>query len=184
MKQESEELGTEEVSGVLNNTGHSVVFTVDEDTEEPGVPGAQGTLTGSMGVPLGGPMGGGMGGTMGGSLGHGLGSQMGVSEEENMFPHPNRRHRNAPLNITGGPLSYRYRVGQVQLHFGSKDHLGSEHTVNSTSFPAEIQIYGYNSQLFSNFSDAVSRAHGIVAICIMIQGYPRSSDVRQGLSKG
>ncbi|XP_063597311.1 carbonic anhydrase-related protein 10-like [Penaeus indicus] len=129
------------VSGVLNNTGHSVVFTVDEDTEDPGVPGAQGTLTGSMGVPLGGPMGGGMGGTMGGSMGHGLGSQMGVSEEENLFPHPNRRHRNAPLNITGGPLSYRYR----------------------------IQIYGYNSQLFSNFSDAVSRAHGIVAICIMIQ---------------
>ncbi|XP_069162225.1 putative carbonic anhydrase-like protein 2 [Procambarus clarkii] len=157
------------VSGVVNNTGHSVVFTVDEDLDDPGSTGSvdgMGGVSGSLNV---GGVGSSLGRVMGGDGMGGLGGQ----EEEHLggsvYAHRGRRHRNAPLNITGGPLSYRYRVGQVQLHFGSKDYMGSEHTVNGTSFPAEIQIYGYNSQLFHNFTDAVSKAHGIVAICIMIQ---------------
>ncbi|XP_068224779.1 carbonic anhydrase-related protein 10-like [Palaemon carinicauda] len=163
------------VSGVVNNTGHSVVFTVDEEEEDPAL-----LLAGGMGVA------GGM--TAGNSID--VGPSIPLGPGLNNLPNRlrldtglggdsmpdgtgdfsrSRHHRNAPLNITGGPLSYRYRVGQVQLHFGSKDYMGSEHTVNGSAFPAEIQIYGYNSQLFNNFSDAVSRAHGIVAICIMIQ---------------
>ncbi|KAF2368386.1 Alpha carbonic anhydrase [Trinorchestia longiramus] len=43
------------------------------------------------------------------------------------------------LNVTGGPLSYRYQVAQVQLHFGDQDDKGSEHTINGTRFPAEFQ---------------------------------------------
>ncbi|KAK8720611.1 hypothetical protein OTU49_013206, partial [Cherax quadricarinatus] len=119
----------------------------------------------------------GMGG-LGGQEDHLIGS---------VYAHRGHRHKNPPLNITGGPLSYRYRVGQVQLHFGSKDYMGSEHTVNGTSFPAEIQIYGYNSQLFHNFSDAVSKAHGIVAVCIMIQissqGNPELSILTDAMEK-
>ncbi|XP_045102307.1 carbonic anhydrase-related protein 10-like [Portunus trituberculatus] len=152
------------VSGVVNNTGHSVVFTVDEDHEDPALNAAVGGLGGVPGSLVGGA--GVMGGA--GSLGRPLGENIGVEGGVD-YLHRVHRHKNPPLNITGGPLSYRYRVGQVQLHFGSKDHMGSEHTVNGTSFPAEIQIYGYNSQLFNNFSEAVSRAHGIVAISVMIQ---------------
>ncbi|XP_042235318.1 carbonic anhydrase 5A, mitochondrial-like, partial [Homarus americanus] len=162
------------VSGVVNNTGHSVVFTVDEENEDPtlnGAVGGMGGVPGSLNV--------------GGSLGRVMGGDgMGVHGQEEMggiYSHRGRHHKNPPLNITGGPLSYRYRVGQVQLHFGSQDYMGSEHTVNGTAFPAEIQIYGYNSQLFHNFSDAVSRAHGIVAICIMIQKIPPTSIAQHGL---
>ncbi|XP_063598695.1 carbonic anhydrase-related protein 10-like [Penaeus indicus] len=98
------------VSGVINNTGHSVVFTL-------GVTG----------------------------------------------------HHHPSINVTGGPLSYRYQVSHVQVHFGAGDHIGSEHTVNGTAFPAELQVYGFNSQLFSNFSEAVNRAHGVVAISVLLQ---------------
>ncbi|XP_050722432.1 putative carbonic anhydrase-like protein 2 isoform X1 [Eriocheir sinensis] len=98
------------VSGVINNTGHSVVLT------------------------------------LGGTSRH----------------HP-------PINITGGPLSYRYQVSHVQLHFGAVDHVGSEHTINGTAFPAELQVYGFNTQLFSNFSEAVNKAHGVVAISVLLQ---------------
>nr|XP_027222460.1 carbonic anhydrase-related protein 10-like [Penaeus vannamei] len=98
------------VSGVINNTGHSVVFTL-------GVAG----------------------------------------------------HHHPSINVTGGPLSYRYQVSHVQVHFGAGDHIGSEHTVNGTAFPAELQVYGFNSQLFSNFSEAVNRAHGVVAISVLLQ---------------
>ena len=33
----------------------------------------------------------------------------------------------------------------------------------------KLQIYGFNSQLFNNFSEAVGKAHGVVAISIMVQ---------------
>lgn len=65
------------VGGVLANTGHSVVFAVDNDT----------------------------------------------------------RH---PVNISGGPLSYRYQFHEIHLHFGLDDRTGSEHTVDGHAFPAEV----------------------------------------------
>lgn len=33
----------------------------------------------------------------------------------------------------------------------------------------QIQIFGYNSQLYSNFSDAIFRAQGIVAVSVLLQ---------------
>ena len=42
------------------------------------------------------------------------------------------------INITGGPLSYKYRVTEISFHWGSIDTLGSEHTIDSQSFPAEV----------------------------------------------
>lgn len=68
------------VGGVLTNTGHSVVFSVDNDT----------------------------------------------------------RH---PVNISGGPLSYRYQFHEIHLHYGLHDVGGSEHTVDGYAFPAEVSQY-------------------------------------------
>ena len=42
------------------------------------------------------------------------------------------------INITGGPLSYKYRVTEISFHWGSIDTLGSEHTIDGQSFPAEV----------------------------------------------
>ena len=43
------------------------------------------------------------------------------------------------INITGGPLAYRYHVAEILFHFGSIDSLGSEHTIDGQSFPAEVR---------------------------------------------
>jgi len=43
------------------------------------------------------------------------------------------------VNITGGPLSYHYRVAELVLHFGSTDSRGSEHTIDELQFPAEVR---------------------------------------------
>ena len=64
------------VSGVLSNTGHSIVFLVD-DTKR-------------------------------------------------------------TVNISGGPLSYRYQFHEIHLHYGQDDKVGSEHTVDGYAFPAEV----------------------------------------------
>lgn len=65
------------VSGILQNTGHSIVFTIDNDNRQ-------------------------------------------------------------PVNISGGPLSYRYQFHEVHLHYGLTDGFGSEHTVDGYAFPAEV----------------------------------------------
>lgn len=66
-----------QVSGLISNTGHSVIFTVYNDTH-------------------------------------------------------------SHINITGGPLSYRYQFQEIHVHYGLHDQFGSEHSVNGYTFPAEV----------------------------------------------
>ena len=42
------------------------------------------------------------------------------------------------VNITGGPFVYRYRITEINLHWGNIDNQGSEHTIENTPFPAEV----------------------------------------------
>ncbi|XP_059485207.1 carbonic anhydrase-related protein 10-like isoform X2 [Neocloeon triangulifer] len=73
------------------------------------------------------------------------------------------------VNVTGGPLSYKYQFQELHLHWGLHDGSGSEHWVSGSPFPAEIQLLGFNSQLYSNFSDALNRAQGIVGVSLLLQ---------------
>lgn len=42
------------------------------------------------------------------------------------------------LNITGGPLSYKYRFSEIHIHFARSDEKGSEHLIAGYQFPAEV----------------------------------------------
>jgi len=42
------------------------------------------------------------------------------------------------VNVTGGPLSYLYQLHELHIHYGTQDHIGSEHTINGRAFPAEV----------------------------------------------
>ena len=61
------------------------------------------------------------------------------------------------VNITGGPLQYQYRAEQVFLHWGRPggDTGGSEHSINHQTWAGELQLYGYNTQLYSNLSQVI-----------------------------
>lgn len=71
--------------------------------------------------------------------------------------------------LTNGPLSYKYSLSHLELHFGREMTRGSEHSIDGLRFPAEIQLYFYNSQLYNNWEDAVIRTHGAAAVAILIQ---------------
>jgi hypothetical protein len=42
------------------------------------------------------------------------------------------------INVTGGPLSYRYQFQEIHVHYGLRDDGGSEHSINGYAFPAEV----------------------------------------------
>lgn len=50
------------------------------------------------------------------------------------------------INITGGPLSYRYRFEEMHIHYGLHDQYGSEHSVQGYTFPAEVSCVRGASQ--------------------------------------
>ena len=90
----------------------------------------------------------------------------------------------APVNITGGPLQYTYRsvspvkffkqqftnrFTEIILHWGKDGQPGSEHSINHHSFPAEIQVFGYNSDLYPDIEAARKGVRGLVAISLMVQ---------------
>ncbi|XP_037045052.1 carbonic anhydrase-related protein 10 isoform X3 [Bradysia coprophila] len=97
-----------QVSGILHNTGQSLVFRVDKDTKQ-------------------------------------------------------------HVNISGGPLAYRYQFEEIYIHYGTENSQGSEHHIQGYSFPGEIQLYGFNKELYHNMSEAQHKSQGIVGISLMVQ---------------
>lgn len=43
-----------------------------------------------------------------------------------------------PVNISHGPLSYKYQFVELHLHYGQVDGVGSEHSIDGVKFPAEV----------------------------------------------
>lgn len=56
------------------------------------------------------------------------------------------------INITGGPLSYRYRFEEMHIHYGLHDQYGSEHSVQGYTFPAEVSSYDLSERERDNTS--------------------------------
>lgn len=83
-----------QVSGVLQNTGQSLVFRVDRDTKQ-------------------------------------------------------------YVNISGGPLAYRYQFEEIYIHYGIENNQGSEHTINGYHFPSEVSAFS----AATNFDDFTITIH-------------------------
>ncbi|XP_047121453.1 carbonic anhydrase-related protein 10-like isoform X1 [Schistocerca piceifrons] len=74
-----------------------------------------------------------------------------------------------PVNITGGPLAYRYQFEEMYFHYGTNNSHGSEHRIHGYSFPGEIQLYGFNADLYHNMTEAQHKSQGIVGVSVMLQ---------------
>lgn len=78
------------------------------------------------------------------------------------------------VNLVNGPLTYRYTLNHFSLHYGRNISKGSEHTIGGLQFPGEIQFYAFNSQLYDSWEEASSRAHGVLAVSVLLQISPDS----------
>ncbi|XP_059144821.1 carbonic anhydrase-related protein 10-like [Physella acuta] len=78
-------------------------------------------------------------------------------------------HWSQGVNITGGPLSYSYRAAKLSIHFSHSDQDGSEHTIDGRGFSAEIQIFAYNSDLYTNLTYAMTSPRGVVCLAVLVK---------------
>ncbi|TPP62607.1 Carbonic anhydrase protein 10 [Fasciola gigantica] len=74
-----------------------------------------------------------------------------------------------PIILSGGPLSYEYRVFGALIKFGSDSARGSDHQIDGFSFPAELQIYAFNFVLYPNISTAVPSPNGLAGLSIFMK---------------
>ncbi|XP_017772054.1 PREDICTED: carbonic anhydrase 7-like [Nicrophorus vespilloides] len=64
--------------------------------------------------------------------------------------------------LEGGPLTKPYKFSSIHFHWSSSDHRGSEHTIDKKSFPMEMHVIFYRSDL--NATVAMKTDKGLVII--------------------
>ncbi|XP_065170906.1 carbonic anhydrase-like isoform X2 [Atheta coriaria] len=92
--------------------------------------------------------------------------KMSVSNTHNTFLEMvyNGNHR---PRISGGPLTKPYSLKSLHFHWSSSDHKGSEHTISKKSFPMEMHVVHYRSDL--NFSNAAVLDKGLCVIAYIFE---------------
>ncbi|XP_038613379.1 carbonic anhydrase 5B, mitochondrial isoform X2 [Tachyglossus aculeatus] len=71
--------------------------------------------------------------------------------------------------ITGGPLEGNYRLKQFHFHWGAINDWGSEHTVDSKCYPAELHLVHWNAVKYESFEDAAMEENGLAVIGVFLK---------------
>ncbi|XP_037797855.1 carbonic anhydrase-related protein 10-like [Penaeus monodon] len=75
--------------------------------------------------------------------------------------------------VRGGPLHYAHTLTHAVLRWSNASPatptVGSEHSIEGQFFPAEIQLYFYNSDLYQNFSQALDKPNGVLAVSVLLK---------------
>ncbi|XP_028935902.1 carbonic anhydrase 5B, mitochondrial [Ornithorhynchus anatinus] len=71
--------------------------------------------------------------------------------------------------ITGGPLEGNYRLKQFHFHWGAINDWGSEHTVDSKCYPAELHLVHWNAAKYGSFEDAALEENGLAVIGVFLK---------------
>jgi len=70
----------------------------------------------------------------------------------------------APMLMYGGGLTTAYKFHDIHIHWGSHNHLGSEHKVDGRSFPVEFHFVHYKAQ-YDSLSQALENPeHDTLAV--------------------
>lgn len=87
-------------------------------------------------------------------------------------------------SISGGLLPGEFEAQSVHFHWGSANSKGSEHTIDSERYDAEIHIVHKNMK-YANLSvgDASEYADGLAVLGVMLRATSRPSLQRSGLNR-
>ncbi|XP_063801731.1 carbonic anhydrase 5A, mitochondrial isoform X2 [Pseudophryne corroboree] len=71
--------------------------------------------------------------------------------------------------VSGGPLENPYRLKQFHFHWGVNNDWGSEHTVDSKVYPAELHLVHWNCSKYRTFEEAIMEDNGLAVIGIFLK---------------
>uniref|UniRef100_A0A8C5GBS4 Carbonic anhydrase n=1 Tax=Gouania willdenowi TaxID=441366 RepID=A0A8C5GBS4_GOUWI len=72
-------------------------------------------------------------------------------------------------NGHSGDLPHRYTAAQLHFHWGTPSRPpGSEHTVESRRYAAEMHVVHYNSDKYPNMTVAVDKSDGLAVLGVLI----------------
>ncbi|XP_075045405.1 carbonic anhydrase 5A, mitochondrial isoform X2 [Mixophyes fleayi] len=71
--------------------------------------------------------------------------------------------------VSGGPLENPYRLKQFHFHWGVNNDWGSEHTVDSKVYPAELHLVHWNCSKYRSFEEAIMEGNGLAVIGIFLK---------------
>lgn len=75
--------------------------------------------------------------------------------------------KTAPF-ISGGPLVGDYLFAQLHFHWGRKDSVGSEHTINNNSFPMEMHMVHYKKD-YETLQGALKHDDGLAVVAFLFE---------------
>ncbi|KAG5834162.1 hypothetical protein ANANG_G00258490 [Anguilla anguilla] len=86
------------------------------------------------------------------------------TEQLNLVNNGHTLQLNLPdtMRIVSG-FDNTFLAAQLHFHWGTKEDPGSEHTIDSVHFPAEIHVVHYNSK-YPNISEAASKLDGLAVL--------------------
>ena len=73
------------------------------------------------------------------------------------------------VNVTGAGLGYSYQLTTAVLHWGEGAAGGSEHSVGGRGAALELQLLGYNGQLYPRHTTAARSPNGVVGVAVLAQ---------------
>ncbi|XP_078526423.1 carbonic anhydrase 5A, mitochondrial isoform X1 [Lissotriton helveticus] len=71
--------------------------------------------------------------------------------------------------IKGGPLKNQFKLKQFHFHWGAIDDWGSEHTLDSKVFPAELHLVHWNCCKYASFEEAIMEDNGLAVIAVFLK---------------
>ncbi|XP_042236802.1 carbonic anhydrase-related protein 10-like isoform X1 [Homarus americanus] len=75
--------------------------------------------------------------------------------------------------VSEGPIHYAYTLTHAVLRWSNAARtthtVGSEHSIQGQMFPAEIQLYLYNSDLYNNFTHALDKPNGVLGVAVLLK---------------
>jgi len=72
-------------------------------------------------------------------------------------------------DLSGGPLSNKYKLEQFHCHWGCDNSEGSEHTVDGKAYAGELHLVHWNYYKYPSFKEACANPDGLAVLGVLLE---------------